>query len=371
MRIQLIHRPRGHDVTPSQKQALVRIGETGYKGEVTGHRTVVRGVGTVLVGCVLTIVAVGVPPTAGWPPAGAAGPAVSGQYSQTAIGMAAAPDGKGYWIASSSGGVFAFGSAGFSGSMGGQHLDAPIVGMAAAPDGKGYWLVASDGGVFSFGSAGFEGSAVGDIPLLLIGQLATVGGARQVVIVDAPEASSTTATLYTFENDGRGWYQVFDPMPAVDGANGWILGTQRQEGDNATPEGIYPFGTAMYGTQPDPGVRYPYHQLACGDWWDEDAASPGYNTFEHVTCGTTPPFAAGSEALWTEGNAYPSMVPIDFNTPPTGPWGSGIFLHTDTGSPTAGCVSLPYQDLVAVLQWLNPAMDPVIVMGPDSTVRRF
>jgi len=41
--------------------------------------------------------------------------------------------------------------------MGGQHLNQPIVGMAATPDGKGYWEVASDGGIFAFGDAGFYG----------------------------------------------------------------------------------------------------------------------------------------------------------------------------------------------------------------------
>jgi hypothetical protein len=30
--------------------------------------------------------------------------------------------------------------------------------MAATPDGKGYWLVASDGGIFSYGDATFYGS---------------------------------------------------------------------------------------------------------------------------------------------------------------------------------------------------------------------
>jgi hypothetical protein len=30
--------------------------------------------------------------------------------------------------------------------------------MAATPDGGGYWLVASDGGIFSFGDAQFYGS---------------------------------------------------------------------------------------------------------------------------------------------------------------------------------------------------------------------
>jgi len=35
---------------------------------------------------------------------------------------------------------------------GGAHLNRPIVGMASTPDGGGYWLVASDGGIFSFGT---------------------------------------------------------------------------------------------------------------------------------------------------------------------------------------------------------------------------
>ena len=77
------------------------------------------------------------------------------------VGMAATPDGKGYWLVASDGGIFAFGDAGFYGSTGGSPLNQPIVGMAATPDGKGYWLVASDGGIFAFGDAGFYGSTGG------------------------------------------------------------------------------------------------------------------------------------------------------------------------------------------------------------------
>jgi hypothetical protein len=39
------------------------------------------------------------------------------------------------------------------------NANAPIVGMASTPDGGGYWLVASDGGIFSYGDAQFYGSA--------------------------------------------------------------------------------------------------------------------------------------------------------------------------------------------------------------------
>ena len=58
----------------------------------------------------------------------------------------------------SDGGIFTYGDAKFHGSTGALHLNAPIVGMAATPDGGGYWLVASDGGIFSYGDAPFYGS---------------------------------------------------------------------------------------------------------------------------------------------------------------------------------------------------------------------
>jgi hypothetical protein len=75
------------------------------------------------------------------------------------VGMAATPDGKGYWEVASDGGIFSYGDAAFFGSTGGMVLNKPVVGMAATPDGKGYWEVASDGGIFSYGDAAFFGAA--------------------------------------------------------------------------------------------------------------------------------------------------------------------------------------------------------------------
>ncbi len=48
------------------------------------------------------------------------------------VGIAGTSDGKGYWEVGADGGIFAFGDAGYSGSMGTKHLDAPIVSMVAA-----------------------------------------------------------------------------------------------------------------------------------------------------------------------------------------------------------------------------------------------
>jgi len=43
-------------------------------------------------------------------------------------------------------------------------LNAPIAGLSATPDGAGYRMVATDGGIFAFGDAQFDGS-MGGAPL--------------------------------------------------------------------------------------------------------------------------------------------------------------------------------------------------------------
>jgi hypothetical protein len=70
-------------------------------------------------------------------------------------------NGSGYWVASADGGVFAFGTAKFYGSMAAKPIKAPITGIIATADDKGYWLVAEDGGVFGFGDALYQGSMAG------------------------------------------------------------------------------------------------------------------------------------------------------------------------------------------------------------------
>ena len=94
------------------------------------------------------------------------------------VGMTADRATGGYWLVAADGGVFAF-DAPFVGSTGGQSLNAPVVGMAATPDGGGYWLVGSDGGVFAYGDAPFLGSAGGtllDAPVVAMAATPDGGG---------------------------------------------------------------------------------------------------------------------------------------------------------------------------------------------------
>jgi acyl-CoA thioesterase-1 len=81
----------------------------------------------------------------------------------------ATPDGGGYYMLGSDGGVFAFGNAMFAGSLPalGVQPNEPAVGIVPDPDGDGYWVVAADGGVFAF-DAPYRGSlpeVLGGVPL--------------------------------------------------------------------------------------------------------------------------------------------------------------------------------------------------------------
>ncbi len=61
-------------------------------------------------------------------------------------------------MVASDGGIFTYGDAAFSGSMGGSKLNSPMVAIAANVSGAVYWTVAADGGVISYGGAPFLGS---------------------------------------------------------------------------------------------------------------------------------------------------------------------------------------------------------------------
>jgi hypothetical protein len=155
------------------------------------------------------------------------------------VGMAATPDGGGYWEVAADGGVFSFGDAPFKGSLGGLHLNKPIVGMAAAPDGQGYWLVASDGGVFAFGSARFYGST-GDIALNkpIVGMAAAPNGGGYWLV-------ASDGGIFTFGNLGfhgsMGGQRLNQPVVAMastnDGGGYWEV---------AADGGIFTFGDATF-----------------------------------------------------------------------------------------------------------------------------
>jgi len=196
----------------------------------------------------------------------------------------------------------------------------------------------------------------------------SLAGAHQLITVIAPTRQATTGVLVLWSRAGRCWKRFAGPWHAQLGASG--VSRTHREGDGTTPEGAYGIGPTMYGVLPDPGVKYRYHRLVCGDWWDEDPGSRTYNTFVHLACGAQPEFGGNSEALWLSPTAYAYFAFIDYNSSPIRPGaGSAIFLHVSLNHPTNGCVALPRSELVEVLRWLTPRLSPRIVIGTVADIR--
>jgi L,D-peptidoglycan transpeptidase YkuD (ErfK/YbiS/YcfS/YnhG family) len=199
-------------------------------------------------------------------------------------------------------------------------------------------------------------------PSNLANDLPAAPAGRQLITVEASSTRTTYARLQTWKRVSGCWVSSDGPFSARVGRNG--VSSNRREGDGTTPTGTYTIGTTMYGNSADPGVRYRYRKLRCGDWWSEDSTSPTYNTFQHVTCGEPPPFKIKTSGMWQQPVAYAHLAVIDFNTRPAVPGrGSGIFLHAQTGRSTNGCISLRHDELVRVLRWLDPKSKPRIVIG--------
>jgi L,D-peptidoglycan transpeptidase YkuD (ErfK/YbiS/YcfS/YnhG family) len=225
----------------------------------------------------------------------------------------------------------------------------------------GLCLAAADGGR----SAGAQACQAN-----LANQLASTRTATQLVTVVARTRRSARGSLRLWRKSGECWLAVDGPWGAWLGQNG--VAATRHEGDRTTPAGAFGFQRTMYGLAPDPGVRYAYHRIACGDWWVEDPRSLYYNRFHHVPCGSKPPFRVTSEDMSRSPTAYRHLAVIDYNTHPIVPGrGSGIFLHHSTGRPTLGCVSLPLAQLVTLLRWLDPAASPLIAIGTAATIRSY
>ncbi|MEV8532901.1 hypothetical protein [Streptomyces sp. NPDC051211] len=173
---------------------------------------------------------------------------------------------------------------------------------------------------------------------------------RQVLLVagTSKDSSEGTATLYTRPDTGSPWTSA-GSWPARNGAKGWAA--DRKYGDLSSPVGVYSLTDAGGLLPAPPGTKLPY---------DRD------NSFVPSGRGVNGESLAGS---------FDYVVAIDFNrkrgtspldqTKPEGPAkGGNIWLHVDHDGPSQGCVGIPKEGMQKVLQTLDPAAKPVIVMGP-------
>jgi L,D-peptidoglycan transpeptidase YkuD (ErfK/YbiS/YcfS/YnhG family) len=194
------------------------------------------------------------------------------------------------------------------------------------------------------------------------GRIRGLGKATQAIVVTSASWRSTRAVVRLYQRTGGRWRLVRGPMPARVGRGGFSA--HRHEGDGTTPAGVFGF-VHGFGSKGDPGVHgFGWRRLGRGSCWSGRRAD--YNRWVAGRRCTR-----RDENLWRSRRvAYRYAAVIDFNyARPVYGRGSGIFLHQQTGGPTAGCVALRAGDLVAVLRWMRPGVR--IAMGPSAYLARL
>ena len=194
----------------------------------------------------------------------------------------------------------------------------------------------------------------------------TIGNSTQLIFVTNRDASSFSVGIDFLEKNGGLWKIVFPRVNATIGEKGFASLNKKKEGDRRSPTGIFRLGTA-FGYGPSVATKMPYRQATEEDFWVDDVDSEDYNKWVRG-----PPKAASAEKMKREDGLYKYGIVIEYNTDPVIKGrGSAIFLHRwgGRGRPTLGCVATPEGNVLRLLEWLDPAKKPLIILGTEAELR--
>jgi L,D-peptidoglycan transpeptidase YkuD (ErfK/YbiS/YcfS/YnhG family) len=228
--------------------------------------------------------------------------------------------------------------------------------------------------------------ATADVAAYHPSRLPGIGSAQQVIVVTAPSWGATQGTLRAYERTADGWQVVVQATPALLGSRGLVPADERRQGTGKTPAGTFGIVSA-FGRKADPGTSLDYVQVDRDDAWTYHPDFPAlYNVFQSAPRSWAG-FGRYVERLWSYGKQYNYVAVMDYNlpdgpirtgadglrratTPADTSAGGGIFLHVSNGRRTAGCVAIDEGAMRSILQWLDPAREPVIVVGPVAEIGR-
>lgn len=228
----------------------------------------------------------------------------------------------------------------------------------AAPSSAGSSVRATAGGTATSVRTPASRPTAGPANLPLAGD---TGSASQAVTVIAPASGTTQARLQAWNRTAGGWVRYGPEVTAWLGSAG--LTSNAREGFSGTPMGSFTL-THAFGNYVDPGTKLPYFHADPDDWWSGDSSSPTYNTHQRCAPASCAFRTDESENLYQAGSVYGYAVVIDYNTAPVvAGKGSAFFLHLTQNQPTEGCVSIPQDELVRIMRWLDPSRHPRIIIG--------
>jgi len=204
---------------------------------------------------------------------------------------------------------------------------------------------------------------------------------HQLIVVRPDKVDGVSAQVWLLQRipDLHPWKIAVGPLPAVIGKNGvgWGRGEpalpnpggypDKKEGDSRSPAGIFrlpfAFGAGAVSLSP---LGFPWRECTSTLRGVDDVKSKYYN--QVVDESTIPDKDWDSaEIMRREDGAYDLGLMISHNPDRVPGEGSCIFLHLwkGPGQGTSGCTALRREDVRAILQFMDPAREPRLVLAVD------
>jgi L,D-peptidoglycan transpeptidase YkuD (ErfK/YbiS/YcfS/YnhG family) len=193
-----------------------------------------------------------------------------------------------------------------------------------------------------------------------------LGNIEQLLVVYNYQPGSYRAFFVALEKEGKNWVLKFDPVEVGIGKNGFAPPLDKLEGDGKSPTGIFRLGK-LYSYEKRLNTLLENQQVTTEDKWIDDPNSKDYNTYVK---GATK--AKSYENLLLKNDAYKYCLVIEYNTNPIVKGkGSAIFFHLGVKKPyfTAGCVAIDEEKMKLVVNWLDPKLNPRIIMGNFNVLK--
>lgn len=200
---------------------------------------------------------------------------------------------------------------------------------------------------------------------------------RQAIVVKATSWSTSYATVTTWERTSASaaWTKRASGAGRV-GYNGTAV--NRLQNSGKTPAGMFRMLRVLTPTTLT-GVKLPQKVYDSNVWWPLDPKDKAsYNTIQRRDSADKWR-TAEAERLMDYRSQYDPAIVLDYNLPYTRSDGTriyadttkggAIFLHNNGKGATAGCVSVPADRMAGIARWLDPAKNPVIIMGEDGWLK--
>lgn len=209
----------------------------------------------------------------------------------------------------------------------------------------------------------------------------------QLIVVTTQGWDSSVGELHRYERHGPRWQEIGQGQAVTLGRNGtaWGLGLhtmpqpgpQKQEGDGRSPAGVFNVSSA-FGYAPQGHTLMPYEAMDASDYCIDVVDSPFYNRIIDAQQAGSAAVAGSTEPmrldLHNDGDGRYALGLVVAHNPQAIPGkGSCIFMHLwrKPNEATAGCTAMDEAAMQALLAWLDPRRNPVLLVLPESEYARL